>query len=132
MCAGKDHLLRVGPFIIARRYSYRLEQRRLPSLRTPLVPGTGNRGRAIPRQSPGSGQAGDSAAGPNVQAGASPAGPNIKFGGSPAGTNIQSGGSPAGTNIQSGGSLAGPNIQAGGLTSRESLACAASDAVRRV
>jgi hypothetical protein len=23
MCAGKDHLLRVGPFIIARRYTYR-------------------------------------------------------------------------------------------------------------
>jgi hypothetical protein len=22
MCAGNDHLLRVGPFIIARRYSY--------------------------------------------------------------------------------------------------------------
>jgi hypothetical protein len=24
MCAGNDHLLRVGPFIIARRYTYLL------------------------------------------------------------------------------------------------------------
>jgi hypothetical protein len=23
MCAGKDHLLRVGPYIIVRRYTYR-------------------------------------------------------------------------------------------------------------
>ena len=31
MCAGKGHLLRVGPFIIARRYSYEALLNQLPA-----------------------------------------------------------------------------------------------------